>query len=100
MVGKLLCTFTILTNDRPSQDAEQALEMLRTAAHPKGPWSAPTELITVEAPENVYGWVYDFLAHPELSQDDGRTIYITYSQSIDEKHTQLKLVAVEVEPTW
>jgi len=77
-----------------------ATAMLRTAAHPKGPWSAPTELITVEAPENVYGWVYDFLAHPELSQDDGRTIYITYSQSIDEKHTQLKLVAVEVEPTW
>lgn len=77
-----------------------ATVMLRTAAHPEGPWSAPKELFTVEAPENVYGWVYDFLAHPELSQDDGRTIYITYSHSTDEKHTQLKLVAVEVEPNW
>lgn len=36
MVGKLLCTFTILTNDRPSPDAEQALEMLRSAAHRLG----------------------------------------------------------------
>jgi hypothetical protein len=33
MVGKLLCTFTILMNDRPSPDAEQALEMLRNAEH-------------------------------------------------------------------
>lgn len=33
MVGKLLCTFTVLMNDRPSPDAEQALEMLRTAEH-------------------------------------------------------------------
>jgi len=33
MVGKLLCTFTILTNERPSPDSEQALEMLRNAAH-------------------------------------------------------------------
>jgi len=36
MVGKLLCTFTILTNDRPSPDAEQALEMLRKAVHRVG----------------------------------------------------------------
>lgn len=33
MVGKLLCTFTILTNDRASPEAEEALEMLRNAAH-------------------------------------------------------------------
>jgi hypothetical protein len=36
MVGKLLCTFTVLMNDRPSPDAEQALEMLRNAAHRVG----------------------------------------------------------------
>lgn len=36
MVGKLLCTFTILMNDRPSPDAEQALEMLRNAEHRVG----------------------------------------------------------------
>ena len=75
-----------------------ATAMLRTAPHPEGPWSAPTELFSVEAPENVFGWVYDFLAHPELSQDNGRSIYITYSQSIDDKHSQMKLAAVEIEP--
>ena len=36
MVGKLLCTFTILTNDRASPEAEEALEMLRNAAHRTG----------------------------------------------------------------
>lgn len=36
MIGKLLCTFTVLTNDRPSPDAEQALEMLRNATHRVG----------------------------------------------------------------
>lgn len=36
MVGKLLCNFTILTNERPSPDAKKALEMLRNAAHRTG----------------------------------------------------------------
>jgi hypothetical protein len=36
MVGKLLCNFTILMNDRPSPDAELALEMLRNAVHRTG----------------------------------------------------------------
>jgi hypothetical protein len=36
MVGDLLCTFTVLTNDKPSADAELALEMLRNAAHRTG----------------------------------------------------------------
>lgn len=36
VVGKLLCNFTILTNERPSPDAEKALEMLRGAEHHSG----------------------------------------------------------------
>lgn len=36
MVGKLLCNFTILTNDRPSPDVDKALEMLRGAVHRTG----------------------------------------------------------------
>ena len=36
MVGDLLCTFTMLTNDQPSADAERALGMLRNAAHRTG----------------------------------------------------------------
>jgi len=36
MVGDLLCTFTMLTNDKPSANAELALGMLRNAAHRTG----------------------------------------------------------------
>ncbi len=36
MVGDLLCTFTILTNDRPSGIIDAAMMMLRTAAHRTG----------------------------------------------------------------
>ena len=56
------------------------------------------ELFSVDAPENVYGWVYDFLAHPEFSQDNGRIIYITYTKKIDRMHSQLRQVAVELDP--
>jgi len=70
--------------------------MLRTAPNPQGPWSEPIELFHVEAPENLNGWVYDFLAHPEYSQDDGSVIYITYSKKVDEMYSELRLVAVEL----
>jgi hypothetical protein len=33
MIGELLCTFTVLTNDRPSGIIDAAMMMLRTAAH-------------------------------------------------------------------
>lgn len=33
MVGRLLCTFTLLTNENPSGETRQAIEMLRGAAH-------------------------------------------------------------------
>jgi hypothetical protein len=74
-----------------------ATAMLRTATRPEGPWSAPIELFSVDAPENPYGWVYDFLAHPEFSEEGGRVIYITYSKKADETHSELRLVAVELE---
>ncbi len=75
-----------------------ATAMLRTAARPEGPWSAPIRLFSVDAPENVYGWVYDILAHPEFSQENGRIIYITYTKKIDQMNSQLILVAVELDP--
>lgn len=74
-----------------------ATAMLRTAARPEGPWSAPTRLFSIDAPENVYGWVYDILAHPEFSQDNGRIIYITYTKKLDQMTSELRLVAVELE---
>ncbi|MCB1690096.1 MAG: hypothetical protein KDI33_16490, partial [Halioglobus sp.] len=70
--------------------------MLRTAPHPEGPWSEPIEIFSIDAPHNLNGWVYDFLAHPEYSQDDGKVIYITYSIKFDEMYSELRLVAVEL----
>jgi hypothetical protein len=71
--------------------------MLRMADKPEGPWSAPIELFTIDAPENVYGWVYDFIAHPEISPDHGNTVYITYTKKLDQMNSELRLVAVELE---
>ena len=74
-----------------------ATAMMRTSPRPEGPWSAPIELFNVDAPENVYGWVYDFLAHPEFSQDHGRTLYISYTRKTDQVHSRLHLVGVTLE---
>jgi len=71
--------------------------MLRTARKPEGPWSSPLTVFTAEAPVDSHGWVYDALAHPEYSQDDGRIVYITYTRAIAPYHTEMKLVAVELE---
>lgn len=74
-----------------------ATAMLRTATRPEGPWSAPIKLLSVDAPENPYGWVYDFLAHPEFSEEGGRVIYITYSKKTEQTRSHMHLVAVEIE---
>ena len=74
-----------------------ASAMLRTAVRPEGPWSEPMEIFSVDAPDNPYGWVYDFLAHPEFSQDNGRVIFITYSKKIAHQLSELRLVAVHLE---
>jgi len=72
--------------------------MIRIASSPEGPWSSPLELFGVEAPENVHGWVYDFLAHPTLSQHNGRTVYITYTiKTTDPMTSEMRLVAVELD---
>jgi hypothetical protein len=71
--------------------------MLRTARKPEGPWSSPLAVFTAEAPVDSHGWVYDALAHPEYSQDDGRIVYITYTRTTAPYHTEMKLVAIELE---
>jgi hypothetical protein len=74
-----------------------AKAMLRTAVKPEGPWSEPVALFTVDAPENAHGWVYDFLAHPEYSQDNGRIIYVTYTMKLDQMRSETRLMAVELD---
>jgi hypothetical protein len=54
----------------------------RTAARPWGPWSEPVVLWTVatkhEKPPPYPVLIYAGKEHPELSEDDGRVIYLTY----------------------
>jgi hypothetical protein len=70
--------------------------MIRTAEQPEGPWSRASELFEGSESQSFMGWIYDALAHPELSTDKGRTIYITYSRHTGPFRTEFRLVAVEV----
>ena len=71
--------------------------MFRTSANPEGPWSASLKLFEAEAPVGGIGWVYDALAHPEFSQDDGRIFYVSYSRTTGPLRSEFYLVAVELE---
>ena len=55
----------------------------RTAPHPWGPWSEPVVLWTVVPPRLDYKIPYEHLIyagkeHPELAEQDGRVLYLTY----------------------
>ena len=72
--------------------------VLRTANRPEGPWSSPIVAFTAEDSSSELGWVYDALAHPELSQDNGRIVYVTYSRYTAPHRSEMRLVALELEP--
>ncbi len=71
--------------------------VLRTAPSPEGPWSEPLEVVNAEPPVSSSGWIYDGLAHPEYSEGDGQTIYISYSRQTGPSTSELRHVAVELE---
>lgn len=71
--------------------------MYRTAVRPEGPWSDSQKLFDAETPVGGLGWVYDALAHPEFSQDNGRIFYVTYSRSSAPLRSELRLMAIELE---
>ena len=73
----------------------EAVTLMRWAQHPSGPWSMPLELFANEAPVNDFGWVYDALAHPELEQDNGRIIYVSYSRQTGPGRSEMRLVSIE-----
>ena len=52
----------------------------RTAPHPWGPWSEPTTLWTVQKREDLpyMQLIYAGKEHPELADERGRRIYLTY----------------------
>jgi hypothetical protein len=72
--------------------------MLRASNSPEGPWSSPVEVFVAKDSATELGWIYDALAHPELSQDNGRIIYITYSRNTAAFDSELRLVTVELAP--
>lgn len=72
--------------------------MIRTATSPEGPWSRPGVLFAALEPEDDVGWIYDAMAHPEFSEDDGRVIYVTYSRHIKPNNSEMRLLAIELEP--
>ncbi len=70
--------------------------MIRTAERPEGPWSRASVLFECSDSQGFMGWIYDALAHPELSNDKGRTLYVTYSRHTGLFRTEFRLVAVEL----
>lgn len=68
----------------------------RTATTPEGPWSPEVPLFEAEAPTNELGWIYDALAHAEYQQENGQTIYISYSRETDFLAFEMRLVKVEL----
>ena len=70
--------------------------MIRTAERPEGPWSRASVLFECSDSQSFMGWIYDAMAHPELSNDKGRTLYVTYSRQTGLLRTEFRLVAVEV----
>jgi len=71
--------------------------LARAAPHPAGPWSEPAVLFTARAPVDGIGWVYDALAHPDLSPDGGRVIYVSYSHQTGPLASELRLVEVTLQ---
>ena len=70
----------------------------RTALNPWGPWSEPVALYTVNVDDSVklpYSClIYAGKEHPELAEDNGKTIYITYIE-FEEYYPHLIRVAFE-----
>jgi hypothetical protein len=71
--------------------------MMRTALRPEGPWSESLELFKGKRSKSSTGWIYDALAHPEFSEEEGKTIYITYSRQTGPRTSEIRLVAVDLE---
>ncbi len=51
----------------------------RTAPALTGPWSDDARLFTADR-KGMGGWTYDAEAHPELSPDGGRTLYVSHTR--------------------
>lgn len=69
--------------------------VMRTAERPEGPWSTPQDLFTGMTPGD--GVDYAGEQHPELAEDGGRVIYVSYYRPESFLRGALRLVRVTFE---
>ncbi len=68
--------------------------LVRTAPAPLGPWSEPVN-VGRGLPSLAHGnWDYGLLAHPELDQDGGRIVYLSYDRPASFLGATVNLVQV------
>jgi hypothetical protein len=70
--------------------------VLRTSPAPEGPWSDELLLFTAMSPVDG-GNTYDAQAHSEYDASSGHTIYVTYSRSLGNFRSEVRLVAVTLQ---
>jgi len=60
---------------------------------------APTHVLTAIASASTNGWVYDGLHHPQYDEQNGKTIYLTYTRDpgTDLFAREMRLVRVSLE---
>lgn len=67
---------------------------LRTAPRPEGPWSSPRKLFAGLAPFS--GNDYAAKEHPELAQDGGRTLVVSYARATGAFAGEVRLSSVSL----
>lgn len=68
--------------------------LLRTAARPEGPWSAPTHLDVPDSVPDAQFGNYSAREHPHFRSADGRTIVLTYHRTTGWLRGDLPIVKV------
>jgi uncharacterized protein DUF4185 len=81
----------------PLSQNSQNVEM-RTSPAPEGPWSDELLLFTAMSPVDG-GHTYDAQAHSEYDANGGQTIYVTYSRSLGNFRSEVRLVSVKLQAT-
>jgi hypothetical protein len=64
----------------------------RSAPHPEGPWSDAQKMFTGLAPSS--GNDYAGKEHPELAEDGGKTLVVTYARSTGTFDGEIRLTSV------
>jgi len=71
---------------------------MRTSPAPEGPWSEELLLFTARVPVDG-GNTYDAQAHSEFDANGGQMIYVTYSRSLGDFRSEVRLVSVSMQTT-